>query len=89
MHLEILSECSLPSKSACPLTRLPFCGYIIDTQRLHNYAAKIRVTRQWSLCEKVHEVRHFIHFRARYQHFVDSFKSVVSKFNPLVKGYFG
>ena len=65
--------------------RVPFCGYIIDTDGVHMDPDKMKVIRAWPPPTTVHEVRQFIGLCAFYQQFIEGFHSIAASTNRDVE----
>ena len=75
-------------KSTSFLSRLPFCGYIIDKDRVHMDPEKIKVIQGWPPPTTVHEVQQFIGLCGFYQQFIAGFQAVAAPLTAMFKADF-
>ena len=94
-HLDLVHEVLRPhqlfscmDKSTFFLSRVSFCGYIIDRDRVHMDPEKIKVLRGWPSPTTVHEVPQFIRLCGFYQQFVEGFKAVAAPLTAMFKADF-
>ena len=94
-HLDLLHELLCRhqlfpciNKSTFFQSRVSFCGYNIDRDRVQMDAEKIKVIRGWPLPTTVNEVRQFIRLCGFYQQFVEGFQAVAAPLAAMFKADF-
>ena len=68
--------------------RVPFCGYIIDSNGVHMDPEKMKVIRGWLPPTTVHEVRQLIGLCGFYQQFVEGLQAVAAPLTAIYQADF-
>ena len=65
--------------------RIEFCDHIIDNEEIRMNETKLKIIRDWSSLQTVHDVRSFLELCAYYRRFIENFVILTSSFYELIQ----
>ena len=73
-------------KCSFAMTNIKYLGYVIDSRGIHVDPKKLHILRDWTIPQKIHELRIFLGLVNFYQRFIRDFSHIVWPLNKLTKG---